>query len=527
MMMVLLLCVQGQESRAKAGPTGADAKVIAHWNVVPYQAFSRPMTIGVVAFHINGVDRVEFQVNGKAVGSAREMTLNKRTNTNEYWITLDPKDFGPADLENPHLEVEATAYPKSAGIPRQLETILLKVKPEGEGQDTIVWVSARGNDSTGDGTKSNPFRQPARALEMLRKTEDDRGSAVFGTIYLTKGEYSWGSFGKPAPIIHESWIAVSAAPDVARGDVIFSDDSGGPFITGLLKVSGVTIRNVFFTPGYSKASYLWLDNVDVIGPGRWSGESFYHASNWGKIFFTGVRISDSPNGATNLNIARDVKIINIGSDAFSGSRLVVNSEVNGIDRGQTEAHPDVYQIYCARKSFENYIVYGLIAQNAEAQGIFAAGCESLDNVAMVNILLVRPLGSEAPLFSQWHVPSNHLIFSGISMPNSTFLWRNNEVRNVLIEGSLFQRMKTTFKGYGFARNTITYRDNHVMSLRGGGMLIDGLDNTEGNPEFADGNKGDFRPAPDSPLRGRVKAPFNNIDVYGNPRKIPSTIGAIE
>ena len=110
MMMVLLLCVQGQESRAKAGPTGADAKVIAHWNVVPYQAFSRPMTIGVVAFHINGIDRVEFQVNGKPVGSANEMTLNKRTNTNEYWFTLDPKNFGPADPENPHLEVEAIPF---------------------------------------------------------------------------------------------------------------------------------------------------------------------------------------------------------------------------------------------------------------------------------------------------------------------------------------------------------------------------------------------------------------------------------
>src|SRR5690606_28107040 len=110
-------------------------------------------------------------------------------------------------------------------------------------------------------------------------------------------------------------------------------------------------------------------------------------------------------------------------------------------------------------------------------------------------LLVRPLSSNQPLLSQWNVKSNHLIFSGITMPNSTFLWRNNDVRNVLIEGSIFYRLSTTFKGYGFQDGAITFRHNHIIDTRGTGMRVNASDMTTGNPGFVDGEQGDFRLTP--------------------------------
>src|SRR5262245_22444057 len=42
-----------------AGMPGADAKVIGAWDIVPYQTFTSTLNIGVIAFHMNGVDRVE------------------------------------------------------------------------------------------------------------------------------------------------------------------------------------------------------------------------------------------------------------------------------------------------------------------------------------------------------------------------------------------------------------------------------------------------------------------------------------
>ncbi|MCH8316356.1 MAG: hypothetical protein IIA64_10320 [Planctomycetes bacterium] len=59
---------------------GYDAKVIAHWDVVPYQTFNGDFEIGVVAFHINGIDRVEFSAEGGSWTPVSEMTLNSRTN---------------------------------------------------------------------------------------------------------------------------------------------------------------------------------------------------------------------------------------------------------------------------------------------------------------------------------------------------------------------------------------------------------------------------------------------------------------
>src|SRR6185295_19403114 len=43
---------------------GSNCMAIARWDVVPMQTVSSPMPIGVVAFHINGIDRVEFSLNG-------------------------------------------------------------------------------------------------------------------------------------------------------------------------------------------------------------------------------------------------------------------------------------------------------------------------------------------------------------------------------------------------------------------------------------------------------------------------------
>ncbi|WP_340148658.1 hypothetical protein [uncultured Sneathiella sp.] len=524
-LLTQIACAQSGGSSIR--PSGEDAMVIAHWNVVAFQAIDGPFQFGIVAFHINGVDRVDYQINGGDVLSVTDMTLNKRTNTYEYWTTIDPAKIGPLNPENPIVEIKATVFPKTAGIPREMDPMYFNVKPADGSQDAIVWVSGKGDDKRGDGTKENPFRQPGRALEALEDIEDDRDEAVFGVVYLMEGEYIWGSSGYSAPDTDSRWVEIAAAPGVDKSKAVFNEDDGGGFLPLLLKVKGVTIKNVYFIPEGGEYSNLWLEDSDMIGPGATTGGGFYHSPSWDEVFFINVHLSDFPNGATDLAIARNVKLTNIGSDAFSGSRLIVNSEVNGIDRGDTQFHPDVFQIYCGNDDMENFIIFGLVARDAEAQGIFAGGCSSLDNVAIVNALLIRPLFSRVPFFSQWHVPSNHLIFSGITMPNSTFLWRNNEVRNVLIDSSVFYAMGAPFKGYGFDDDAIAYQNTHLLRPRDGSMPVDGIDITSGDAGFLDEGKGDFTPSGKSGLRGRVKAPFSNVDVYGNPRKGPSTIGAIE
>src|SRR5690606_33560784 len=52
-----------------------DAKAIARWDVVPFQTFSGTMNVGIVAFHINGISKVDFEIGGKTY-TVTEATLN-------------------------------------------------------------------------------------------------------------------------------------------------------------------------------------------------------------------------------------------------------------------------------------------------------------------------------------------------------------------------------------------------------------------------------------------------------------------
>lgn len=105
------------EQLGEPGDFGYDAKAMARWDVVPYQTFDGDFNVGVVAFHINYIDRVEFSVNGGPWLPVYTMSMNSQINVVEYWATLRASDFtdGP-------LELRAVAYPK-VGIPRVLDSL--------------------------------------------------------------------------------------------------------------------------------------------------------------------------------------------------------------------------------------------------------------------------------------------------------------------------------------------------------------------------------------------------------------------
>ncbi|GAG12791.1 unnamed protein product, partial [marine sediment metagenome] len=101
-----------------SGP-GVDAKAIARWDVVPFQTFDGDFNVGVVAFHINGIDRVEFAVDGGPWLSISEMSENARVGVWEYWAAVRASDFADGEIE-----LRAIAYPL-VGIPRVLDSLFL------------------------------------------------------------------------------------------------------------------------------------------------------------------------------------------------------------------------------------------------------------------------------------------------------------------------------------------------------------------------------------------------------------------
>ena len=77
------------DSASKDEDRGADAQAIARWDAVPYRVVGKPTNLGVVAFHINGIDRVEFSIAGDKIRTVRIPSLNKRTGVREYHFTFE------------------------------------------------------------------------------------------------------------------------------------------------------------------------------------------------------------------------------------------------------------------------------------------------------------------------------------------------------------------------------------------------------------------------------------------------------
>jgi len=148
------------------GMPGYTAKAIARWDVVPFQTIDGPFDIGVVAFHINGIDRVEFSLNGGPWSAVSEPSRNERTAVWEFTTTVDART-----LTDGLYEIRARVYPRGAGVPRVLggpitdesvdngeHSLLLSANANQTLPTPTRYVSGFGSDASGVGSRTNPFR---------------------------------------------------------------------------------------------------------------------------------------------------------------------------------------------------------------------------------------------------------------------------------------------------------------------------------------------------------------------------------
>ncbi len=103
---------------------GYGTAITANWDSAQNQAFDGSLNIGVTASHMNGVDRVDFSVNGGPWTTVRNTTRNPQSGLDDYVVTLRAGDFTSGSLE-----VRAIAYPARAGVPTVLNALDLQVDP--------------------------------------------------------------------------------------------------------------------------------------------------------------------------------------------------------------------------------------------------------------------------------------------------------------------------------------------------------------------------------------------------------------
>lgn len=353
---------------------GSEAIAIARWNVVPNQIFTEKFEVGVVAFHVAGIDRIEFSANNGPWTSVNSMSLNPRTMVIEYWVKLTSEQFSDGQVE-----VRAIAYPR-VGIPRVLDPLYLYSNGGGSLPTRTVHVSANASGPS-DGSEFRPYGTIDQAVEDIQNAQ---GSLDGGTILLYAGDYVLVHGIDNANTVNR-WLTFRPALGVDREEVRFVDSPTGGMGSAHVHLQGLTIQPRGQGSALkSRDGHLWVQECILIGKGI--NEVQNNASKqWAHEYWTETEVTKVQVAFLKDDLVRNCYAHQIGEDGFKNVEMIVNCKLDDMLNTLEGFHPDVWQN--SRKNdngkVKNKIIYGLTANNIiHSQGVKLSPCE---NSAFVNI----------------------------------------------------------------------------------------------------------------------------------------------
>lgn len=528
---------------------------IARWDTVPYQRIDagKTLNVGVVAFSGAGIQKVSFAIDGQGYSGpspidATGMTLNPQSGVWEYWIPISAADFG----SDGQVLVEATVYGNDGGVrdkdtgggSQGLDALSLSVNPNGTLPARTVYVATDGNDTTGDGSESNPYATVAKGvLDIYAAQSSDCGG---GTIYLLPGTHTpshGGSYGDYAAA--NEWMTVSAAPGYGPDDVTMI--SGGGKFVRKLRFRNLTLRctsdsaPVVWNMGTTNrlSTYLWIDSCAMIGRGReYTTNEHPLYIRYDEQFTTDSSISDVNEAFYGLDmtamICRGLNISTISGDAFRNVPFVVNCVVNDINPLETGTHADVLQIYgsnASSRTADNLIYYNLRATDCEFQGFLFTGDETTSpdqaqGIALVNVSITGGdyfhnfIGLWVDHLLMWHctldkpfrIYARDYTGYGAGVPP--------RISHFFARGNCFAALQVE-TGEDSATDYSEWFQNHFQTVSGP-YVARGTNYTTGDPLLAN----TMQPIC-SPLARRVREIVVPVDINGTARMAPTSVGAYE
>ena len=427
---------------------GFDAEVIGRWDEVPFQTVTGPFEIGLLAFHMNGVDRVEISLDNGPWTTVEAMQFNPRTGVPEYVVTI-PEDLGEAASDG-IIELRAIAYPSQAGQPRVLEPFFLYVDSGESTSGDKVYVAASGDPNTGDGTALKPY---ATIQKALNKVYLEMNRFDGGEIVITEaGRYDIDS---PAFSVENGrWITLRPADGLDRDEVIIAAGSGTDIIrpkVRWLKFEGLSVDFSDSWQMYKEDTHKhWYDNCRWFSGEGWEytpPQSITPVRNHGYpgLYITDSVAYDTLYGFVTCNLVRNCHVEKISGDAYQNSLMVVRSTAHNLDSTVNSHHTDLLQYF---GHFEDIIVYYVSASHVvSCQNFFLDHyLSSFTNCAFVNVA-VQNFESDPP-FSQLNSAHDHVLFYHISNPGQRFGLRDDmagekkfTARNVVFRNSIVERIQ--------------------------------------------------------------------------------------
>ena len=418
-----------------------DRVPIARWNVVPFQRFEGPVNVGVVAFHVNGIDRVEFSADGGPWVEARGMSLNPRTGVKEFWGVLDPSGASES------VELRALIWPRDSGTP------LLLQSSDGNAMDSYgmssmffssseqevrsIWVSQAGSDNA-PGNREMPLATISAAVNRLKAL----GGISSGRIVID----SPGVFEAPTNVgVHsmDGWLTITAADGIDSNSILivpFGYKTSGerrPIRPSIAKLRwhGVSFdfntTSVYYTEDPSEwrpEVYLWFDDCrwyDALGwEVRRPGQSYNVRSGGDRgLYMTNCHVRDLLYGPCGFSLIRDSLIERISGDSLSNVQCVLNTEVRNQHLVIPDFHCDVLQYWGDTR---NILVYGLDA--IDLLGIqnmlFDRVNSSFENIAIVDAVF-QNVDSPLAVKTQFNSRCENFLLSHVTILDQVVVFRDD------------------------------------------------------------------------------------------------------
>jgi len=375
------------------GDFGYDSPAVSRWDVIPMQEVVEYPYIGLVAFHVNNIDKVEFSLNGGTWTEVTEMKENPSSGVYEYCVKVDTTSLNADD----EIELRAKITPLTAGQVYGIDPITVKYNYSSE---LIGWVSPSGSDSTGDATEGNPCRTPLKALNVLLAgsvyTDPEFSEKV--TIYCTAGEHviADNSYGYN-PAMSDGWVTIQSAPGVAASSVIFRDTIDSGTITGRgwrvrnTRLKGVTFEGQIYprTPVGESVPNVWIDGVTYSRTE--AVDDVWLQASWTDRYATSCAFENLNDGPKFCTVLRNSTLNNYTEDAVGYSRLVANCVVTQNTFSLASAHPDFLHV---QDCDEHSIFYNVVGLDINGQGIYSGSeTDFAENMAFVNCLAVLESGA--------------------------------------------------------------------------------------------------------------------------------------
>ena len=430
------------------GSVGYDAEAIARWDLVPLQDITDEFHVGVVAFHMNGIEKVSFSLEGGAWVDAAETGYNPTSGVREYTARISPDD---PNLQSDELvELRAIAYPFGAGKPRLLEPMYLVWNPQGSYPSETIHVSLAGNDTTGDGTRDKPYATIKKALNIAGADVAAYDGCTI--VLLNAGSYD---IDQPAQHVKNTrWITIRPDDGLDRDSVIISASDENALVrpvTQRLKFSGLSLDFAQIWQMYKEdAHQQWYDNCRWYSSAGWTHEPAQSLSpvrnvGYGGLYVTNSHAMDILYAFVTCNLVRGSSAYKISGDVFQNSLAVIDCSISYVDGTVLTHHSDLLQYF---GNFENLIIYGVNASLIRAtQNIFLDHANSsFTNCAFVNVA-VQNAESDPP-FCQLNSAHDHVLFYHVSNPGQRFVLRDDltgtrkfTARNVVFRNSIVERIQ--------------------------------------------------------------------------------------